>query len=125
MLRMHHVRNRLATPAEAAFVQLAVADRDGRRQNPDDPHDQLDHRGRAGHLKVEAGGDALAQAPDIAFLDVAAVFAQMHSDALGAGTLGEQREHDGIGLDHATASVGLLAIAGLAEGGGVVDVESE
>ena len=56
---------------------------------------------------------------------MAAVFAQMHGDALGAGALGEQCEHDGIGLDHATAGVGLLAIAGLAKGGGVVDVESE
>ena len=37
-----------------------------------------------GHFQVEAVGHDLAQQADVAILDVAAVFAQVHGDAVGA-----------------------------------------
>ena len=52
----------------------------------------------------------------VGVLDVAAVFAQVHGDAVGTAQ---------VGLDGRPHGIGLPGAAGLAQGGNVVDVDAE
>ena len=74
------------------------------------------HRLGDAHLEVHAGLQALLEQQHVALLDMPAVFAQVHGDAVGAGFLGIQR-----GLHR----VGIAGAARLAQGGDVVDVDAE
>jgi hypothetical protein len=56
---------------------------------------------------------------------VAAVLAEVDGDAVGPGAFGGEGEFDRVGFDETAAGRGLGTVAGLAEGGGVVDVDSE
>ena len=75
---------------------------------------------RVGHFQVEAGFDGLAEFDDVAVLDVPAVFAQVGGDAVGAGGFADESGFDGVRFA-AIAS----AIAGLAQGGNVINVDPE
>ena len=72
----------------------------------------LGHR----HLQVHPGLDGLAQYLHVAVGDVAAIFAQVHCNAIGTGLLG----HEG-GLDR----IGILGAAGVAQSGDMVDVHTQ
>ena len=69
-----------------------------------------------GHLEVEHAAHGLAQEAHVAILDVAAIFAQVHGDAVGAGELDERRRPHRIGIRGA---------ARLAQRGDVIDVDVE
>ena len=64
-------------------------------------------------------------ASDVAVLDVAAVLAEVDGDAVSAGAFAEEREGDGVGLDVAADGGPGLPVAGLADGGAVIDVDAE
>ena len=68
------------------------------------------------HFEVHAGLQHVLEQQHVALLDVAAVFAQVHGDAVGARFFGVQR-----GLDR----VRVTGAPGLAQGGYVVDVHAE
>ena len=67
-----------------------------------------------GHLEVEHAAHRLAQQAHVAILDVAAIFAQVHGDAVGAGELDERRRPHRIGIGGA---------ARLAQRRDVIDVD--
>jgi len=75
-----------------------------------------DDLGVEAHLEIESRRQLLAQAPHVVVLDVTAVLAQVHGDAVRAGFLGPQGPFDGIGKGLA---------ARLAQRGDVVDVDVE
>ena len=77
---------------------------------------QLDHLVYRGELLVETDVDLLAQAQEIAVLDMPAVFTQMESDRAGAGALGGERRLDRIGIVDAPR---------LAQRGDVIDIDAE
>jgi hypothetical protein len=52
----------------------------------------------------------------VGVLDVAAVFAQVQGNDVGAGLLGQQRRAQGVGIDGA---------ARVAQGGNVVDIDAQ
>ena len=83
------------------------------------------HLRRAGHLEVQPGGDAFAQPEDVSFLDMTPVLAQMDGDTVGPGAFGRHGEGHGIGFDRAAGGRGGAAIARLAHGGTVIDVNAE
>ena len=68
------------------------------------------------HLQVERQRDRVAQPLDVAVADVPAVLAQMRGDAVGAGGGGDRG---------GAQRVGMVAAAGVADGGDVVDVDAE
>ena len=72
--------------------------------------------GRAGHFQVELHGDRLAEHAQVAVLNMAAIFAQMQRDAVGAAQFGQGRGPD---------RVGLVRAAGLAQRRYVVDIDAE
>ncbi len=76
----------------------------------------LDHLVGGRHLQVEDAAHRLAQQAHVAILDVAAVLAQVHGDAVGAGELDERRRPQRIGIRRA---------ARLAQRRHVVDVDVE
>ena len=81
------------------------------------------HRGGAGHLEVEADAGNRRDRMDVGVLDVAAIFAQVESDAIGTAREGFTREGYDIGFRmwrHV-----YTAVAGLAERRGVVDIDAE
>ncbi|MNC34241.1 hypothetical protein D3C75_826660 [compost metagenome] len=68
------------------------------------------------HLEVHAGLQYILEQHDVTLLDVPAVFAQVHGDAIGACFLGIQGSLDRIRVTRAP---------GLAQGRHVVDVYAE
>ena len=68
------------------------------------------------HLQIDAGLDGLLHDLQVAFLYVAAVFAQVNGDAVGAGALGGQRGRDGVRIARPPR---------LAQGGHVIDVDPQ
>ncbi len=84
----------------------------GRRQSAGDSH----HFRRDRHLEVELGAHGRHERGDIGVLDVPAVFAQMHGDAVRAAALGRTGGLDQIWVRRA---------ARLAHGGNMVDVDAE
>ena len=75
-----------------------------------------DHlRGRR-HFEIERLGDLGLEARDVVVADVAAVFAQMRRDAVGAGLDRDLRGAYGIGM---------AAAARVADGRDVVDIDAE
>ena len=89
------------------------------------PHFQRDGEDlrRVAHFEVQLGGDLFTQQKHIRVLDVTAVGAEMHGDAVRARSLGGERggEHGGLrvrGFQH-------LAIARLTQGDDVVDIDAE
>jgi hypothetical protein len=84
------------------------------------------HRRGAGHLEVEPGADLFrAAGQDVALLDVAAVLAQVDGDAVGARRSQRKARATGSGSTVAAHGGAGLPVAGLAEGGAVVDVDAE
>ena len=77
-----------------------------------DLDDRLGHR----HLEVELGGDGLIERPDVAVVDVPAILAQVHGDAVGPGQLALGRRPDGVWL---------VRLPGLADGRYVIDIDVE
>ena len=57
-----------------------------------------DHLVGRRHLEVELDVDELAQPPHVLVLDVAAVLAQVHGDAVGAAEMRLDRGPDRVGL---------------------------
>jgi hypothetical protein len=77
-----------------------------------------DHLVGGGHLEVELDLGEFAQAAHVAIvLDVAAVLAQMHGDAVGAAEVGFHGGPHRVGF--------VPGAARLAHGGDVVDVDAE
>ena len=68
------------------------------------------------HLEVHPRLQHLFEDANIAFLDMPAVFAQVHGNAIGTGLLGVQGGLDRVRITGAT---------GLAQGGDVIDVDTE
>ena len=83
------------------------------------------HLRRAGHLEVQPSGDAFAQPKNVTFLDMAPVLAQMDGDAISPGKFSRDGESHGIRLHRSARRRGRVAIAGLAHGGAMVDVNAE
>ena len=75
-----------------------------------------DHLVGGRHLEVELDLGKFAQLLHIRILDVAAILAQVHGDAIGTTEVGFHRGPCGIGLP---------GTARLAQGGHVVDVDAE
>ena len=69
-----------------------------------------------GHLEVELDVHELAQAAHVLVLDVAAILAQVHGDAVGAAQ---------VRLDGRPYGIGLVRAPRLAQGCDVVDVDAE
>ena len=63
---------------------------------------EIDHRVGHRHLEIHARLCRAQQDLDIARLNVAPVFAEVHGDAVRARLLGEQGGHDRIGVASAT-----------------------
>ncbi len=74
------------------------------------------HLRRRRHFEIERLCNALLEARDVVVDDVAAIFAQMRGDAVGAG-----RDRDLGGLHR----IGMPPAARIAHGGDVVDVDAE
>ena len=55
-----------------------------------DPPRERDHRLGRGHLEVQLHAETAAEHLHVAFLDMAAVLAQVDRDAVGAGRLGDE-----------------------------------
>ena len=68
------------------------------------------------HLEIERLVDFGFQARDIVIADVATILAQVRGDAVGAGN---NRELGG------THRIGMATAAGVADGGDVIDIDSE
>ncbi len=68
------------------------------------------------HLQIHSGLNGLAQDLHIAVGDVAAIFSQMHGNAIGPGLFG----HEG-GLNR----IRILGAPGVAQGGDMVDVHTQ
>ena len=68
------------------------------------------------HLEVELDVDELAQPPHVLVLDVAAVLAQVHGDAVGAAE---------VRLDRGPHRIGLVGAPRLPQRRDVVDVDAE
>jgi len=79
-----------------------------------------DDLGRIGHFEIQARFDGFAQTPHVAILNVPAVLAQMCGNAMRAGSFTEQG-----GFNGARFAVGQTPIAGFADSGDVVNVDSE
>src|SRR5271166_240991 len=79
--------------------------------------------GGVAHFEIQPGNDALAEAEDVAILDVAAICAEVDGDGAGAGALACAGGEEDIGLDHRRLRHG--GVARLAEGGDVVDIDAE
>ena len=108
---------RLPRDVEAAFGrELVAALRHEAAIRRHGARCDLDHRIRHCHLEIDPRLDRLREHLKIAVLDVAAVFAQVNRDAVGAGLLCEQRGRHRIGVASA---------ARLAHGRDVIDVDAE
>ena len=70
----------------------------------------------AGHFQVELHGDRFAEDPQVAVLDVAAVFAEVQGDAVGPAQLRQGGRPDGVGL---------VGPPRLPHGGHVIDVDAQ
>ena len=81
------------------------------------------HRGRAGHLQVEAHAGNRRDRVDVGVLDVAAVFTEVQGDAVGAAGEGFACEGHDVGLG--VRRLVRAPIACLAQRRGVVDVDAE
>jgi hypothetical protein len=75
-----------------------------------------DHLDGRRHFQIELDMRQLAQAPHILILDMPAVFAQMHRDAVGAAEVGLDRSPDGIRL---------VSAAGLPQRRHVINIDTE
>ena len=94
---------------------LAALGHQHRHLGPDAAGD-ADHLVGGRHLEVELDVGELAQPPHVLVLDVAAVLAQVHGDAVGAAQ---------VRLDRGPHRVGLVGAPRLADGGDVVDVDAQ
>ncbi|CFO27928.1 Uncharacterised protein [Bordetella pertussis] len=75
----------------------------------------VQHLRRDRALEVHAGAQQGADGVDVGVLDVAAVFAQMQRDQVGAGVLGAQRRLHRVGISR---------VALLPQRGHMVDVDT-
>ncbi len=75
-----------------------------------------DHLVGRGHLEVQLDVGQVAQAVDIVVLDVAAIFAQVHGDAVGTAEMGFDGRPDGIGF---------IGAARLTDGRHMIDIDAE
>ena len=75
-----------------------------------------DHFGRGRHFEVQRLGDALFEPGDIGVDDVAAIFAQMRGNAIGAG--GDRRFGS-------LQRIGMAAAPRIPDGSDVIDVDAE
>ena len=79
-----------------------------------------DHLRRVRHFQVQAGLDNLPQTPDVAILNMPAIFPQMRGNALRPGGLANQSGCHGIRLTMAHA-----AIPRFTYGGDVINVNTQ
>jgi hypothetical protein len=111
----------VAGDVQAAFgCQFLSAFRDDANNLRLEAGGDVHHLGRVGHFKVETRFDGLTKFPDVAILDVAAVFAEMRGDAVGAGGFADESCLDGIRFA-AIAS----GVARLAQGRDVINVHAQ
>ena len=75
-----------------------------------------DHLVSRRHFQVELDLRRFLEPADVGILDVPAILAQMHGDAIGAAQMR---------LDGAPDGIGFVSAPGLADGGDVVDVDAE
>ena len=92
--------------------------------DPVPQRDRLHLRG-SGHFEVEFDVAGVADQVNVPIDHVAAVFAQMERDAIRAAAYRRGRGRHDIGLPVAHAAARPAAIAGLAEGRDMIDVDSE
>jgi hypothetical protein len=90
--------------------------RDERDQIRFDGQRNLGHRLIRGHFHVEFGPDQFAEQPKIAILDVTAILAQVHDDAVRAGQLDQERRGQRIRI---------VSAACLPQRGDVIDIHTE
>ncbi len=83
------------------------------------------HFGSGGHFEVHPGSNGFADAFDVAVDDVTTVLAEVNGDPVGTVGFGGNGDGDGIRFDKAAAGGRLVAVAGLPEGGRVVDIDAE
>ncbi len=112
--RPSHPIPRAGDVESALGGDLLAAFRDERGLIRADVGRNVDHFVIAGQLEIQGDGDRFPQQADVAILDVAAVLAEMKCDPVGPAELGQ-----GGGPDR----IGLVGLAGLADGGDVVDVD--
>ena len=86
---------------------------------------EFGHRRRACHLKIEPRRLRSAQSKNILVLDMPAVFPQMHRDSIGPGLFATKSQFNRIGLDIPAESRAGLPVAGLPQGGRMVDIDTE
>jgi hypothetical protein len=82
-----------------------------------------DHRAGGGHFEIERNAQRAAEFAHIAFLDVAAVFTQVHRDLRGTRLLGQQGDPNDVRFGWQSALP--ATVTRLAQGGDVIDVESK
>ena len=73
------------------------------------------HFVRGGHFKIELDLHQFAQAFNITVLNVSAVFAQVHSNAVGAAQMGFNSRPNGVGF---------VGFTGLPQGGYMVNINA-
>ena len=81
------------------------------------------HRRRRGHFEIEGDVDHAGEAADVGRLDMAAIFAQVDGDGLGAALLGKARGLEDAGFGREASFP--VAVAGFAKGRDVVNIETE
>gem|GEM_PF-112979 len=91
------------------------------------PHTQRDlrHLRRARHFEVEPRGDSRTQLGNICILHMAAILAQMRSDATRSSGLGHEGERNYIRLHNWVSRVAHVAVTRLPQRRAVVDIEAE
>src|SRR5215211_325442 len=75
---------------------------------------------RIRHFEIEPGLDGAADVPTVAIEDMAAIFAQMNGNPVGAGLFAEARGRQRVRFAGIAA-----AIPGLADGSDVIDIDAE
>jgi len=116
----------IARDVEAAFGgDFLTALGNERRLMREHTAGDVDHGVGAGHLEVELHAAGGAEEIDVTVDDVTAVFAKVGGNALRAAEDTLEGGVDDVGLAVAGGAAGPRAVAGLADGGDVIDVEAE
>ncbi|MNM50626.1 hypothetical protein D3C81_616720 [compost metagenome] len=113
--RLHflEVAHHIQTPFRRHFRAFFRHQADVRRL---DAAGKIDHLGRDSRFQVHAREQLRRDGDHVTILDVAAVFAQMQGDGVGARLLGQQGRAD---------RVRILRAARIAQGGHVVDIDAQ
>ena len=87
-----------------------------------DPESEVHHGGGGGHFEVEFVAVALGDLENVTILNVPAIFAEVNRDRMGSGL--ETNVGGGEGVRLRNGGGRRSAIAGLPQGGDVVDIHA-